>query len=210
MPTARFASLDPAKRQRLFEVALETFAQHGYHRASMNRILERAGMSKGAFYYYFENKEDLFVTVIRELVRELGEAVGGLAKGKLEGNFWDSFRDLVVRSLHYIETRPVWSQIGRAWYELIRSGRQGSAVKQFEEDMRRFTARILRLGQYHGDIRADLPLSLLVEVTVGVAIAVDSWAVEQMDLLVESPTEWVDRIVDLFQRLLRPETGETS
>src|SRR5579863_4741571 len=64
MPFSRFERLAVEKRERLLEVAAQEFATHGYADASINRILERAAMSKGAVYYYFSDKLDLFGAVL--------------------------------------------------------------------------------------------------------------------------------------------------
>lgn len=45
-------------------VALEHFANHGYHHTSINQIAKQAGISKGLIYNYFENKEDLLSEII--------------------------------------------------------------------------------------------------------------------------------------------------
>ena len=55
---ARAAAGDP-------RAALDEFAAHGFHDASLNRIIEAAGISKGSMYYYFDGKEDLFAHVTR-------------------------------------------------------------------------------------------------------------------------------------------------
>ena len=60
----RFDNLDAEKQERLFEAAADEFASHGFDGASLNRIIDRAGMSKGSLYYYFNDKNDLFATVI--------------------------------------------------------------------------------------------------------------------------------------------------
>jgi AcrR family transcriptional regulator len=46
-------------RQRVLTAALEVFAERGYHAATVEEIAERAGMTKGAVYYWFRDKEDL-------------------------------------------------------------------------------------------------------------------------------------------------------
>ncbi len=66
MPRPRFDRLDPDKRRRILAVAAEEFAARGVGNASLNRIIDHAGISKGAAYYYFDDKADLFATVIRE------------------------------------------------------------------------------------------------------------------------------------------------
>src|SRR3954454_7966696 len=46
-------------RQRVLSAALEVFAQRGYHAATVEEIADRAGLTKGAVYYWFRDKEDL-------------------------------------------------------------------------------------------------------------------------------------------------------
>ncbi len=55
------------------EVALELFAQNGYHGTSINQIARKAGVSKGLMYNYFESKEALLHAIVLEMVQQ-GEA----------------------------------------------------------------------------------------------------------------------------------------
>ncbi|HEX8725928.1 MAG TPA: helix-turn-helix domain-containing protein, partial [Gemmatimonadaceae bacterium] len=64
MVRERFDNLDPDKQERLFEAAADEFSDHGFEGASLNRIIDRAGMSKGSLYYYFNDKSDLYATVV--------------------------------------------------------------------------------------------------------------------------------------------------
>lgn len=51
---------DPARtRRQLVDSALFLFERHGFDRTSLQQIVERAGLTKGAFYHHFESKEDL-------------------------------------------------------------------------------------------------------------------------------------------------------
>lgn len=52
-----------ATRARLIEVAGELFGTLGYERTSIEDVLERAGVSKGALYHHFASKEALFEAV---------------------------------------------------------------------------------------------------------------------------------------------------
>ena len=52
-------------RQRILDAALEGFALHGYDATGVAEICERAGVSKGAFYYHFPSKQALFLELLR-------------------------------------------------------------------------------------------------------------------------------------------------
>lgn len=59
----------------LLDVAQRLFMEDGYAHVSMQQIAEEAGMTKGAPYYHFQNKEDLFTKVSIQILRELKERI---------------------------------------------------------------------------------------------------------------------------------------
>lgn len=59
-----FLKLPDEKRLGILNAAAEVFAREGYHRASISDICKNAGISNGALYKYFKNKEDLFLCLI--------------------------------------------------------------------------------------------------------------------------------------------------
>src|SRR5207244_5327467 len=63
-------------RAALLEAARDVFAEHGYRDASVDEIAERAGYSKGAIYFHFSGKDDLFFALLEERVdRPMREAI---------------------------------------------------------------------------------------------------------------------------------------
>lgn len=57
------------KRDSIIKSALSAFLELGYGGTTMDEVVKRAGGSKASIYKHFKNKEDLFATVIDELVR---------------------------------------------------------------------------------------------------------------------------------------------
>ncbi|MCM3291580.1 TetR/AcrR family transcriptional regulator [Paenibacillus sp. MER 180] len=55
---------------RIIEVALNHFAEHGYEGASLANIAEQVGIKTPSIYAHFKNKDDLFVSIIRRAVQE--------------------------------------------------------------------------------------------------------------------------------------------
>ncbi|MCB1776705.1 MAG: TetR/AcrR family transcriptional regulator [Candidatus Competibacteraceae bacterium] len=52
------------KRQKILDVAAQTFQESGFERASMDEIRTRVGGSKATLYHYFASKEELFFEVV--------------------------------------------------------------------------------------------------------------------------------------------------
>lgn len=56
-----FLALPKEKQQRIINAALEVFSKHEYKKSSTDDIAHLAGISKGALFYYFKNKESLYL-----------------------------------------------------------------------------------------------------------------------------------------------------
>jgi len=59
MTFPRIVKAAPARRDELLDVAQRLFARNGYDATSVSHIIAELGVSKGAFYHYFDSKEDL-------------------------------------------------------------------------------------------------------------------------------------------------------
>ena len=75
MPTERFHRLPEAKRQAIREAALKEFARVPFDKASINQIIRNADISRGSFYTYFEDKQDVVEFLLRDTF-ELQEGAG--------------------------------------------------------------------------------------------------------------------------------------
>lgn len=71
MPTPLFFGLDIEKRQNIFTAGVSEFAESGYENSSTNRIVKKAGISKGSLFKYFPTKEDFYFYVLDEITAEL-------------------------------------------------------------------------------------------------------------------------------------------
>lgn len=69
-------------RERLMEAALALFTQRGYSATTVRELVEAAGVTKPVLYYYFGNKEGLFLELMRTHFGRLEAAVDIYRKGK--------------------------------------------------------------------------------------------------------------------------------
>jgi len=61
------------RRQSILRAARAAFFEHGFHRATMDNVAERAEVSKGTVYLYFESKEAILARLLLEGLDELIE-----------------------------------------------------------------------------------------------------------------------------------------
>jgi len=63
------------QRRRLVRAAIDEFAEHGYHKTSVEDIVRRAHTSRTAFYAFFDNREDAMYGALQTSMRALLEDV---------------------------------------------------------------------------------------------------------------------------------------
>lgn len=68
-------------RARLLDAAKQIFEEQGFLDARVSDVAERAGLSHGSFYHYFESKEEIFLEVAQAQEERMG--VGWLTSGAL-------------------------------------------------------------------------------------------------------------------------------
>ena len=64
-------------RRELMKVAIDCFAKYGYQATSIDRIAKAAGVSKGALYYHFKDKEELLLEAVHNRVGQFERRVAG-------------------------------------------------------------------------------------------------------------------------------------
>src|ERR671926_385982 len=69
----------PASRGRkeLMAIAIDCFARYGYQGTSIDRIATAAGVTKGALYYHFRDKEELLFEAVKDRTTAFEERVVG-------------------------------------------------------------------------------------------------------------------------------------
>ena len=75
MPTQRFLKLKEEKKQMILEAAAHEFSRVPYSSASINQIIKEADISRGSFYTYFEDKDDLMRYMLRGFRVSCGKTV---------------------------------------------------------------------------------------------------------------------------------------
>lgn len=64
MPSSRFMRLSEEKRAVIWAAAVQEFVDQPYEKVSINKIIKQAGISRGSFYTYFEDKRDLLAFIL--------------------------------------------------------------------------------------------------------------------------------------------------
>jgi len=161
--------LDPeevrsSQRRRISRAMLECVNEHGYEATTVTQVVTSARVSRNAFYEFFDDKADCFLTVIDELGAELLQTVLGT---RFERSWVEAVR-LGTRA--YLEWWQQHSVFARAYFfGLAELGPSGLARRQATYE--RFVAMFEELGRRAREEQPGLePLEPLVPRTLVFAI----------------------------------------
>lgn len=204
-PLPRFHRLDPDRRESLLEAAGDEFAARGYEAASLNRIIEVAGISKGALYYYFDDKADLFSTVLRHACRLVEGAAPLELAGLGRAGFWRGVTRQMLERAALARQRPWIAGIARVMHEPPSDEAVRRVIAEEFAAFQREFRTILDRGRALGLVREDLPDDLLFAMLSGTLTAADRWMVAHWDdLPYEELEEFSAKIFDGVARMLAP------
>ncbi len=100
---------EKATREKLMEYARQEFLEKGYMKASLRSICKKAGVTTGALYFFFQNKEDLLSAIVDDTIKGIMEMmqdhfsreIGTDAQMALGGDASEDIRS-AKEILHYL------------------------------------------------------------------------------------------------------------
>lgn len=205
MPRPRFDKLSSEKRERILEAAAQEFATYGYAQASLNRILETAAISKGAAYYYFDDKADVYLTAVRHYGRTVLESINLDLSTLTTENYWEAVTELYRQQFTAFADRPwilgLLKSSGLSLDELAADEQLAAMLQEVGQMM----ATFLQHGQSLGMVRRDLADELLGALVTAVDDAHDRWLFGRTEALSEAELHnAAAQMSDLLRRLLTP------
>lgn len=93
MPKQTFFNLPTDKQQTLIDSAVKEFTRVPLYEASIANIIKHAGIPRGSFYQYFEDKDDIFFYIMDQYANKKSEKFIAFLKDS-EGDLFATFIDL--------------------------------------------------------------------------------------------------------------------
>jgi AcrR family transcriptional regulator len=125
------------RREEILEAALAVFSELSFDRATLKDVADRAGVTKGAVYHYFDSKEQLFIALLRQRILphiEAGEELLATATGSREeileqllARAWRHYQqpgqiELAILAMNELPKIP---EVGRILFdEVVQRGRR--------------------------------------------------------------------------------------
>ena len=153
-------------RAALVDAARLLFAEVGYHATGTSSLAARTGMTRGALYHHFRDKQDLFEAVFRQVAIELNEQTGAAAY-RTAGDTWhrvieafSTYLDVVAASAEIQRILLIDGPTVLGWqrWRELQSDYVASGVRD--------TLRIL-MDEQIMPVRAPEPLAYLIQAALG-------------------------------------------
>jgi AcrR family transcriptional regulator len=165
--------------ERLLAASVRLFAEQGFEGTSVQEIVARAGVTKGAMYHYFASKDDLLYEIYHRLLGTQTERLNTIADGP--GSVRERVRaaaaDVVETTLTSIDEAIVFFRS----MHMLPADKRAKVRAERRRYHERFRA-LVEEGQRDGDFRADVPADVVVHFYFGAVNQLGTWYHREGDL----------------------------
>ena len=159
VPKQTFVNLDKDKREIIIQAALEEFSQQSYNAASVNRIVEKSGISKGSLYQYFQDKKDLYLYLLENSSQVKLDFLLAREQEMVFDDFFQGLATLMLLGSEFDLNNPLHSK-------LLSSAFNGPLVDEsllkMKEMSRQYMVHLLENAKNSGQVRDDVDTDLMV------------------------------------------------
>ena len=184
----------PELKRALLEAGLRCFARRGFHSATMDEIAVEAGVSKGAIYWHYKDKQELFLSIMRERGRALEAAGAAAIEGMSPDNEQpgDMLKAIMIAIFgFYANNRDFASLLG-----LLRSGKDAPFGEPLFHELtdfyRKARAQFVPLFQFGAQIGVfvEAPAQMLAAwVLATIDGTVMQWVIDPEEIDLQSAAE---------------------
>jgi TetR/AcrR family transcriptional regulator, transcriptional repressor of aconitase len=153
------AAAKEARQEQILHAAVRCFAQKGYYATTVEDLVVETGLSRGALYLYFPNKETLYVALSDRWTCGLEEAVQRRVTPQLSPG---AVLQLVIEVTgeHVEADTAACRVLMEGWTLGHVLPALGEQVRLQQAQARRVFAQLLQAGVASGEFRADLDVAL--------------------------------------------------
>lgn len=153
-------------------IAIDCFARYGYQGTSIDRIASAAGVTKGALYYHFRDKEELLFEAVQDRIGEFEQRVLGSVSPTTDPA--GALAEIARVCVHIATKNNLRRFILTLMVEALDTNpRLSEAFRGILRRFRSYLAGIVRLGQEQGVFRRDIEPTLAAQLFAGGVIGAE-------------------------------------
>jgi AcrR family transcriptional regulator len=188
-----------ARRSQILDAAIACFSRQGFHRATMQDIVEQSKLSPGAIYNYFASKDDIIEAIADERHAKEQALIAEAAKAANVTDVFKRIRDGFFSQLDDPQERRRRRVSIQLWVEAQRNPRIHKIVRRGIDKPRQLLSALIARAQR----RHEIPRDLDPDATARFMIAVFHGFILQLDWDNKAAVEPYVELLDIcLQRLL--------
>lgn len=156
------------RKQNILESAKRLFSLYGFYRTQISDIIKEAGIARGTIYQYFENKQDIFITLLenayQQWEKDISQAVTQIDLKSISPEAYLRLR--VKTTLDFLVSDPDICNIVMSMGFGLPVELE-TATRQLEEKIRIVAVNDFKLGIHNHHIRSDLNIDRFAEMIAG-------------------------------------------
>lgn len=181
MPKETFFNLPPEKRERIEASAIREFRDYYFDASSVNRIVEEAGIAKGSFYQYFEDKKDLYKHVMSIIIQKKMEYMTPTLMNPMGLDIFSLIREMYVSGLSFALKNPDLLEISNKLLSDPNHEMYKEIVEENKEKSDQVFYQLLKMAEERGEIRPGLDLLLVAYLLTSLNISVSDYYMRRKD-----------------------------
>lgn len=187
------------KRENIIKAALDEFSQNDYEQASINKIITEAKTSKGNFYHYFKNKEELYMALVSEAFQKKLETITNVKTD----DFFKLLQHQVMNGVQFAKDYPAYYQLSRRFAKEKQSDIYSRVMKEIVDCYKvDETDTILAKSYQKQLIDNDYPLDFVEKVMYYVFENIND-AIEQENMELSKIQQTLDLTIKLLKNGLQ-------
>lgn len=160
MPTQTFHNLPKDKKNRIIDAILDELGLHTYEHINIQNIIKNAEISRGSFYQYFKDKDDLFSFFYDYTIKIKFKYWDNILSPSLDMPFLERLKSIYLRGYKYSVDHPKLIKVGYRISESQSFRNDEKYKKGIEMAIDLYEAFIIT-DQEKGYIRKDIDSRLL-------------------------------------------------
>ncbi len=149
-------------KEKIYEVAKKMIREQGFENVSVDAIVEKAGVSKGAFYVHFESKDALGALLINDASKEADMDYGSLLKSiPPDMDPSDTLILLIAKVCDFIAVSIGYENIKTLYRVHLTKTVDSNSAISYNRELYKMFKDVFKKGMDEGIFKKDLPLDKL-------------------------------------------------
>ena len=218
MPKETFLNLPKKKRRLIEEVALSEFADFGFEKASINRIVTGANIAKGSFYQYFEDKSDVFGHILQLVGTMKLDYISPVLHNPADVDFFTFLEELYRSGLAFAKDHV---QAARVAFEVYKNRTNPLFEDMYLESQRQgiaFYAPLIDRSIKKGELDPNINKTFVIHMLIYLQVASFDYYLENEATNPHNDSPWAGDIMPTINLMINfvkkgiqnPQKGDSS